>query len=217
MTFTSAHPALGRALAARGYAVPTAVQLAVLEEDKAGRDLLVSAQTGSGKTVAFGLAIAPTLLGDAERLPPAAITLGKSDEPSWPACEAPRGQAGLPRAAAWLTTSPRNTALSVAPVGTDATTVHTAYGGLFYLLNIALAWRIYGDFTTPRTPGISLLPWDLLAWTGRALPEKPVACIIGPENAPSQRLAAKLGFIEAGEAGYRGKQTKIWRRKSGLI
>jgi ATP-dependent RNA helicase DeaD len=31
------------------------------------RDLLVSAQTGSGKTVAFGLALAPRLLGDAER------------------------------------------------------------------------------------------------------------------------------------------------------
>ncbi|MDO9172380.1 MAG: DEAD/DEAH box helicase, partial [bacterium] len=31
------------------------------------RDLLVSAQTGSGKTVAFGMAMAPTLLGEAER------------------------------------------------------------------------------------------------------------------------------------------------------
>ena len=69
MTFPLAHPALGRALAARGYSIPTAVQLAVLEADKAGRDLLVSAQTGSGKTVAFGLAIAPTLLGEAECFP----------------------------------------------------------------------------------------------------------------------------------------------------
>jgi ATP-dependent RNA helicase DeaD len=75
MTFPSAHPALGRALAARGYSVPTAVQLAVLEADAAGRDLLVSAQTGSGKTVAFGLAIAPALLGEAERLPQAAAPL----------------------------------------------------------------------------------------------------------------------------------------------
>lgn len=35
------------------------------------RDVLVSAQTGSGKTVAFGLALARTLLGDSERFPPA--------------------------------------------------------------------------------------------------------------------------------------------------
>lgn len=75
MTFPSAHPTLGRALAARGYSVPTAVQLAILDGDKAGRDLLVSAQTGSGKTVAFGLAIAPALLGAAERLPQAAEPL----------------------------------------------------------------------------------------------------------------------------------------------
>ncbi len=75
MTFPSVHPALGRALSARGYSVPTAVQLAVLEPATAGRDLLVSAQTGSGKTVAFGLAIAPTLLGEAERLPQAAEPL----------------------------------------------------------------------------------------------------------------------------------------------
>jgi len=76
MTFPSVHPALGRALAARGYAVPTSVQLAVLEDNAVGRDLLVSAQTGSGKTIAFGLAIASTLLGNDERLPQAAAPLG---------------------------------------------------------------------------------------------------------------------------------------------
>ena len=35
-----------------------------------GRDLLVSAQTGSGKTVAFGLAMAAELFGDKSELPP---------------------------------------------------------------------------------------------------------------------------------------------------
>ena len=60
-TFPSNHP-LAQALAERGYAVPTSVQAAVLEEEAAERDLLVSAQTGSGKTVAYGLAIAETLL-----------------------------------------------------------------------------------------------------------------------------------------------------------
>ena len=72
---TDLNPALARALAAHDYAEPTAVQSAVLAPEAAGRDLLVSAQTGSGKTVAFGLAIAPTILGDAERFPPPAAPL----------------------------------------------------------------------------------------------------------------------------------------------
>jgi ATP-dependent RNA helicase DeaD len=71
MTFPTTHPALARALAARDYSVPTAVQVAVLDANASGRDLLVSAQTGSGKTVAFGLAMATTLMGADERLPPA--------------------------------------------------------------------------------------------------------------------------------------------------
>jgi ATP-dependent RNA helicase DeaD len=58
---------LARALAAKGYETLTPVQAAIIEDETAGRDLLVSAQTGSGKTVAFGMAIAPTLLGDLER------------------------------------------------------------------------------------------------------------------------------------------------------
>ncbi|PZQ64814.1 MAG: helicase [Phenylobacterium zucineum] len=66
MPFPASHPALARALETRGYKEPTPVQAAVLEAE-AARDLLVSAQTGSGKTVAFGLAAAPVLLGEAER------------------------------------------------------------------------------------------------------------------------------------------------------
>jgi ATP-dependent RNA helicase DeaD len=62
MPFTSLPPLLAEALSARGYAAPTPVQAAVLEPEAEGRDLIVSAQTGSGKTVAFGLAIAPQLL-----------------------------------------------------------------------------------------------------------------------------------------------------------
>jgi len=73
LPFSSAHPALGRALAARNYAEPTAVQAQVLGAE-ADRDLLVSAQTGSGKTVAFGLALAPRLLGEAEKF-------GKAGQP----------------------------------------------------------------------------------------------------------------------------------------
>ena len=66
MTFDAldAHPALRAALDARGYVEPTPVQASVLEPDLYGRDLLVSSRTGSGKTVAFGLVLARSLLGD---------------------------------------------------------------------------------------------------------------------------------------------------------
>lgn len=57
---------LAAALTAKGYEALTPVQEAVLAEGVAGRDLLVSAQTGSGKTVAFGMAIAPDLLAGGE-------------------------------------------------------------------------------------------------------------------------------------------------------
>jgi ATP-dependent RNA helicase DeaD len=62
MTFSNLPPAIGDALAARGYSAPTDVQAAVLAPEAAGRDLVVSAKTGSGKTVAFGLALAADLL-----------------------------------------------------------------------------------------------------------------------------------------------------------
>jgi ATP-dependent RNA helicase DeaD len=66
---------LAKALAERGYAELTPVQMSVLAPEAAGRDLLVSSQTGSGKTVAFGVAIGPTLLGDEFRIAPAADPL----------------------------------------------------------------------------------------------------------------------------------------------
>lgn len=65
--FEGVHPALGEALEKRGYSVLTPVQLAVLAPELRDADALVSAQTGSGKTVAFGLTLAPTLLDGAER------------------------------------------------------------------------------------------------------------------------------------------------------
>jgi ATP-dependent RNA helicase DeaD len=74
MNFPDIGASLQRALSERGYLEPTPVQLAVLEPEARGRDLLVSAQTGSGKTVGYGLAMAPTLLaGEA--------AFGRSDAP----------------------------------------------------------------------------------------------------------------------------------------
>ncbi|SFB18698.1 ATP-dependent RNA helicase DeaD [Rhizobium sp. NFR07] len=60
-------PAIAQALQKRGYETLTPVQQAMLDPALATSDALVSAQTGSGKTVAFGIAMAPTLLEDADR------------------------------------------------------------------------------------------------------------------------------------------------------
>ena len=69
MSFPPLPAALQEALAERDYDTATDVQAAVLEPEARGRDLVVSAQTGSGKTVAFGLAIADELLGEDGRVP----------------------------------------------------------------------------------------------------------------------------------------------------
>ena len=70
MNFSELPTTLQSALTERGYSEPTDVQAAVLKPEAKGRDLVVSAQTGSGKTVAFGLAFADQLIGDRGSVPP---------------------------------------------------------------------------------------------------------------------------------------------------
>jgi ATP-dependent RNA helicase DeaD len=74
MSLPALPPTLAEALAAKGYDSLTPVQEAVIAAD-AGADLLVSAQTGSGKTVGFGLAIAPGILPGDGTFGPAAAPL----------------------------------------------------------------------------------------------------------------------------------------------
>ena len=112
MPFPKTHPALARALEERSYLEPTPVQAAVLDEKAIGRDLLVSAQTGSGKTVAFGLALRRRCSATPERFAPrrrAAGTRRRADTRTR-AAGAPRTEwlyapAGAPRrrpaSAAW--------------------------------------------------------------------------------------------------------------------
>jgi ATP-dependent RNA helicase DeaD len=76
MTLPDTLPAaLAGALSARGYTDLTQVQSAVLVPHLSDKDLLVSAQTGSGKTVAFGLAMAEALLSGEDTLSPASEPL----------------------------------------------------------------------------------------------------------------------------------------------
>ena len=80
--FEGVVPALGEALSKRGYDVLTSVQQAVLAPELKDADALVSAQTGSGKTVAFGLALAPTLLDGAAKFARAKAPLALAVAPT---------------------------------------------------------------------------------------------------------------------------------------
>lgn len=75
-------PAIAQALEKRGYNDLTPVQKAMLAPELEGQDALVSAQTGSGKTVAFGMAIASTLLQKNGRFGPAGAPLGIAIAPT---------------------------------------------------------------------------------------------------------------------------------------
>ncbi len=70
---------LAAALRRKGYDTLTTVQAAVIDPALAGRDLLVSSRTGSGKTVAYGLGMAAELLTAAGE--PASFALPASPAP----------------------------------------------------------------------------------------------------------------------------------------
>lgn len=55
-------PAVRRAVDELGYTNPTPVQRAVFESASAGKDLVVQARTGTGKTAAFGLPVVDRLI-----------------------------------------------------------------------------------------------------------------------------------------------------------
>lgn len=67
-------PALERAMEERGFTTLTPVQIAVLDPALEGRDLRISSQTGSGKTVAVGLVLRDVVTGP-EKAPRALVVV----------------------------------------------------------------------------------------------------------------------------------------------
>lgn len=65
--FEGVYPQLRTALTRRGFTALTAIQQAVIDSEARGRNLRISSETGSGKTVAIGLGLAADLI---ERLNP---------------------------------------------------------------------------------------------------------------------------------------------------
>ncbi len=83
---------------------------------------------------------------------------------------------------------------SAEPVAEDVLpTAATEFGGLFYLLNAALALGLYGDFTAPRASNLALSPWNWLALIGRSW------FGAGFESDPLWRVLASLAGRSADE------------------
>ena len=71
--------------------------------------------------------------------------------------------------------------------------IYTEWGGSFYLVNVAIALGLYGDFTTPAEPGLALSLWDFLALVGERMIGEEFASDALPE------LLAKLSGRVEGE------------------
>ena len=88
------------------------------------------------------------------------------------------------------------------------TVVQTSYGGVLYLVNVALALGLYGDFTTPAHANIALPLWDFLAIGGEYL--------VGDqfESDPLAALLARLADRPASERpGARFEPDAEWTQR----
>ena len=85
--FEAVPASLRAALERRGFDELTAVQSAVLGADAPDRDLQISSQTGSGKTVALGFVIHSALGGDATQRGPRALIIVPTRELAAQVCE----------------------------------------------------------------------------------------------------------------------------------
>lgn len=105
-----------------------------------------------------------------------------------------------PSAAALLSPEPIHTAADIRFQDSlqPSVTLETEYGGVFFLLGLALYLNIYTDFTRPAETGMELAIWDFLAlmasqFTGRMIETDPLwselAALAGRTSAESPGLA----------------------------
>lgn len=81
----------------------------------------------------------------------------------------------------------------------NETVIQTELGGLFYFVNLGIYIGLYGDFTTPRSPGIDLSIWDFITLMGRHLagetaPDDPVWPLLAELAGRSDDAAPGAGF-----------------------
>ncbi|MFL6254451.1 MAG: hypothetical protein ACJ74T_05490, partial [Pyrinomonadaceae bacterium] len=95
---------------------------------------------------------------------------------------------------------------SVIPSPISQARIQTGFGGLFYLVNLGLFLNLYGDFTTPLTPGLALPLWDFLALLGERLCGERLR-----EDAVWVLLAKLAGRHEAEPPGHDFAPEDAWR------
>jgi hypothetical protein len=116
-------------------------------------------------------AIAPPLS------PPEAVLLASpaaAPPPDAPSVAPPLAETALAETRRSVPTPSATVATSVVeprayPALERAVCVDTAFGGLFFLINVGLYLGLYGDFMQPRSPGIDLSIWDFVTLAGRDL------------------------------------------------
>jgi hypothetical protein len=84
--------------------------------------------------------------------------------------------------------------------------ISTSLGGLFYLVNLGLFLELYGDFSRPMHPHLSLPVWDFVALLGRGL-------LVDPRPSdPVWKVLALLSGRKPGEAPGQGfEPPDTWR------
>ncbi|WP_437576631.1 hypothetical protein [Sorangium sp. So ce887] len=90
-------------------------------------------------------------------------------------------------------------ALSERPPRRFSAPIVTDFGGVFFLVNLALYLDLYSDFSAPLHPGIDLPIWDFLALVGRdlagdALLEDPVWPLLAELAGRGEDTAPGIGF-----------------------
>jgi hypothetical protein len=84
------------------------------------------------------------------------------------------------------------------------TEFETELGGLFYLINLGLFLHLYGDFTTPLQPGISLGIWDFITLLGQQL--------VDEQDDPAWLFLVRMaGHTEQEPAGREFDPPHNWR------
>lgn len=71
--------------------------------------------------------------------------------------------------------------------------IDSPLAGLFYLLGLGIYLGLYGDFSSPREPGIALDPWEFVALVGREL--------LGPRARPKDPVWSVLAELSARAPG----------------